>query len=115
MLSSTPTQFLTSYAFSFYCSLGCDCLEGFTGPICEFREDSRVVDDTCSLSCENNGVCRNGAKDVSFFEKFNLDMPDIHELHSNEFEHCVCPKGFVGLQCEAMVEVCPGGEHICMK
>lgn len=35
--------------------------------------------------------------------------------YSNDFEHCVCPKGFAGLQCEHMVDVCPGGEQICMN
>lgn len=27
----------------------------------------------------------------------------------------VCPKGYVGVQCEHMVDVCPGGEHVCMN
>lgn len=87
-------------------------------------------------SGEHNGVCRNGAKDVGFLKKFNMDMPKSNE----SFEHCtydglliewkptliyaqppflltegVCPKGYVGVQCEHMVDVCPGGEHVCMN
>lgn len=90
--------------------LGCECLDGFNGPICEFR-DSLMEDTECTLTCQNNGVCRNGAKDVGFLKKFNLDMP----TSSENFEHCVCPKGYVGVQCEHMVDVCPGGEHVCMN
>lgn len=90
--------------------LGCECLEGFNGPICEFR-DSLKEDTECKLKCQNNGVCRNGAKDVGFLKKFNMDMPTSTE----SFEHCVCPKGYVGVQCEHMVDVCPGGEHVCMN
>lgn len=90
--------------------LGCECLEGFNGPICEFR-DSMTKDTECDLKCEHNGVCRNGAKDVGFLKKFNMDMPKSNE----SFEHCVCPKGYVGVQCEHMVDVCPGGEHVCMN
>lgn len=35
--------------------------------------------------------------------------------YSEDFEHCVCPSGFAGLQCEYKVDVCPGGEHICLN
>ena len=94
--------------------LGCDCLDGFSGPICEFR-DSAVPEKDCKLTCQNNGVCRSGAKDVGFLKKFNLDMPNSDQAFSENFEHCVCPKGYVGLQCENQVMVCPGGEHVCMN
>jgi len=94
--------------------LGCDCLEGFSGPICEFR-DTVFQETTCDLQCENNGICRNGAKDISFLKKFNLDMPNTDVSYSDDFQHCVCPRGFVGLRCENQVLVCPGGEHVCMN
>jgi len=61
------------------------------------------------------GVCRNGAKDVGFLKKFKLGMTNVDLSYTDDFEHCVCPKGYVGLQCEHMVDVCPGGEHICMN
>jgi hypothetical protein len=96
--------------------LGCDCLEGFNGPICEFRDTEAGTQNTeCKLECKHNGVCRNGSKDVSFLKKFNVDMPELHTTATNTFEHCVCPKGYVGLQCEHMVDVCPGGDSICMN
>ena len=94
--------------------LGCDCLDGFNGPICEFR-DSVVQNKECNLKCENMGVCRNGAKEIGFLKKFNMDLPNVDLAYSDDFEHCTCPKGYVGLQCEHVVEVCPGGEHICMN
>lgn len=37
------------------------------------------------------------------------------EAYSEDFEHCVCPAGFAGLQCEFKVDVCPGGEHVCLN
>ncbi|CAB9507402.1 Notch ligand involved in the mediation of Notch signaling (By similarity) [Seminavis robusta] len=95
--------------------LGCDCLEGFNGPICEFRDSVNDNSEECKLTCKHNGVCRRGAKDVGFLKKFNVDMPNLEATASNNFEHCVCPKGYVGLQCEHRVEVCPGGESICMN
>ena len=34
--------------------------------------------------------------------------------HNKDFEHCVCPIGFVGLTCEFRLDICPGGTHACM-
>jgi hypothetical protein len=31
------------------------------------------------------------------------------------YEHCVCPEGFTGVQCEYEVETCENGEHNCLN
>jgi hypothetical protein len=70
----------------------------------------------CNLACRNNGVCRKGAKDVSMFNQFDvLALQEINQTYSDQFEHCVCPKGYVGLECEFEMELCPGNNHICMN
>jgi hypothetical protein len=38
----------------------------------------------------------------------------VNVTNDENFEHCVCPDGFLGLRCETPVETCPGGEHICL-
>lgn len=40
-------------------------------------------------------------------------MKDFNETHIN-FQHCVCPDGFFGVQCEHQLDVCPGGTHVCL-
>ena len=106
--------------------LGCNCLEGFVGPICEFEDkdlgSSSHLD--CNLPCENGGLCRKGAKDLSYLEQFGIEkllapnnakaVASFHTSFSDSGEHCVCPHGYVGLQCEYHVDVCPGAEHVCM-
>lgn len=38
----------------------------------------------------------------------------LDSQYNSNFEHCVCPVGFVGLACEFRLDVCPGGTHACM-
>lgn len=97
--------------------IGCDCLEGFHGPLCEFRDDEKNGDyEKCDLECENGGQCRKGAKDISFLDKFNLGpvAASLNMTHNQDFEHCVCREGFVGHKCEIPVEQCEGDKHICL-
>jgi hypothetical protein len=105
---------LDSLPFSSY--LGCDCPEDFTGPVCEFREQHEQDHAECNLQCQNNGICRKGAKDLSFLDKFGVSRRenDANEAHNEDFEHCACPIGYVGLTCEFRLDVCPGGTHVCM-
>jgi hypothetical protein len=41
-------------------------------------------------------------------------MSHFNSSHSGLFEHCVCPDGFFGIQCEHKLEICPGGDHVCL-
>jgi hypothetical protein len=71
------------------------------------------------LECQNDGICRKGAEDVSFLTKFGLDRSldqstTLSLGYNQDFEHCVCPRGYAGLQCEYKMEICPGREYVCM-
>lgn len=46
--------------------------------------------------------------------KFGNDLQHLNATHSQLFEHCVCPDGFFGIQCEHKIEICSGGEHVCL-
>lgn len=90
---------------------GCDCPAGFSGPICEFRDGQDVSE--CKLQCQNDGKCRSGKKDNKLFEQFGDELKKFNETH-RLWEHCVCPEGYFGIQCEHQLEICPGGEHVCL-
>jgi len=93
--------------------MGCNCPDGFTGPLCEFSIENMEYS-KCNLECQNGGICRKGAKDVSFLEKFGLHRDLLASRYDANFEHCVCPRGFVGITCEYEMEVCPGQNYVCM-
>ena len=102
--------------------LGCDCPDGYIGPICEFQ-DLKITPVECNLDCMNQGICRKGAKDVSNLEKYGILnrnrqrslQDDLGQQYNEDFEHCVCPIGYVGLQCEHQLDICPGGEYACLN
>jgi len=92
--------------------LGCNCPGAHFGPICEYHKQE---DGECSLKCQNDGQCRTGLKDNSLIEKLGKEMSAYNATkHSEVFEHCVCPSGFFGIQCEHKLEICPGGDHVCL-
>jgi hypothetical protein len=41
-------------------------------------------------------------------------MSSFNITQSQLFEHCVCADGYFGLQCEHKLEICPGGDHVCL-
>ena len=69
--------------------LGCDCPTGFHGPICEFKAAESTP--VCDLTCDNDGVCRSGAKDLSFLDKYGPALSLFNVSYNENFEHCVCP------------------------
>lgn len=105
-----------------YRHLGCDCPNGYVGPICEFK-DLQIEPEECKLSCMNDGICRKGVKDISNLKKYGIlnrnrnlnDADNLDVQYNDDFEHCVCPIGYVGLQCEHKLDICPGGEHACLN
>ncbi len=75
----------------------CHCDPGFVGLHCEYDESQF---EKCNLQCENGGVCNKGAKDVSEFIDFGVDVDAFLGGSNINGEHCVCPEGFTGVKCE---------------
>jgi len=86
--------------------LPCICLEGFSGPRCEFKGVDKKV---CSLACENNGHCFFGeTPETSPYDSFDISSPSLISGM-----HCKCPSGYAGFLCETAIEVCGNFEHHC--
>jgi hypothetical protein len=84
----------------------------------EDEEGKPIVDyfadeDPCDLQCKN-GLCRNGIKELGFLSGIATHTAHLNETSTEDFQHCVCPNGFVGLYCEHKVELCPMGERLCL-
>lgn len=69
----------------------------------------------CNLDCQNGGVCAHGAKELgSLYEVFG-DVSHLNVTHAeNEFAHCICKQGWIGIKCEQKVEVCGKDQHVCL-
>mmetsp|Transcript_30558 Transcript_30558/g.46603 ORF Transcript_30558/g.46603 Transcript_30558/m.46603 type:complete len:668 (-) Transcript_30558:86-2089(-) len=67
----------------------------------------------CNLQCMNGGVCNKGAKNLGAISHLSY-VEELSESYNDDFEHCVCQDGYVGLQCEHEIEICPSGTHVCM-
>lgn len=74
-----------------------------------------MTPEECTLECFNHGICRKGAKDLSILKNFGVHGRHLlDQAYDDNFEHCVCPGGYGGLQCEYKVDICPGQDHLCM-
>lgn len=113
-LCVTPTE-------SYYCyndgicssnSAGCDCRDGFSGPVCEYEEHKEPK---CSLKCQNGGLCKKGNKYISNVTQ-NPELSFLQTFSSENFgtEHCLCQEGYAGNMCETKVEVCGDDKHVCL-
>jgi hypothetical protein len=71
---------------------GCACPLGYHGPICEFKDtEQNGAYEKCNLVCQNDGLCRKGAKDMDFLDKFGASVSHLNISATEDFEHCVCP------------------------
>lgn len=80
------------------------------------QDDGQHLDhlDQCNLQCENFGICRKGSKDIGVISHIAAHVAELNQTYNDDFEHCVCRENFVGLRCEHEIEICPGGEHVCL-
>ncbi|GAX14340.1 Notch 1 [Fistulifera solaris] len=111
-------------------SQGCDCDNPFSGFSCEFVTQEATTNNTndespalpgdpedtteCDIDCQNGGVCRHGKKDLGILGNIAGNATHLNETHTEDYKHCVCPDGFVGLYCEEKAQLCGEGEHICL-
>jgi hypothetical protein len=90
----------------------CDCATGFRGPHCEFAV--QLYDNpACDLTCENGGVCNFGGGSSTPSGSGGSSGLLQKQEHGTSWgsrgeQHCLCPVGFAGVQCEHVVEVCSG-------
>jgi len=100
----------------------CDCPNGYTGDHCEFPPTQKTVAaikraTTCTKTvCQNGGRCQFGeTKDHGLLH--TMDNPDslshLVAPTSSDNEHCVCPEGYAGTNCEHQAVVCPHKKKIC--
>ena len=69
--------------------------------------DDNDGDVVCHLQCNNGGTCAKGVKDLGLLQDIVTNVTHLNETHDEElFEHCVCPEGWTGLQCDYQVEIC---------
>lgn len=77
---------------------------------------------TCRLQCKNGGHCRKGSKQdqhvQELVEKYGKQLDSMGGLemsYNKDFEHCACPSGFVGIECEYSMTQCGenGEDHPC--
>jgi hypothetical protein len=117
---------------------GCACQEHYRGFHCQFYvqnpaditdANKPVVSDTgnsdtpanpvsdlpeqvaCDLDCGEHGVCNIGVKDNSNLG-YAAFAPHLSETTTEDFRHCVCSEGWVGLFCDQEIQVCDGNVGI---
>ena len=55
-----------------------------------------------------------GVKDMEVIDNGGAELDGYNQTHTSTWEHCVCPEGYFGVQCEHELEICPGGDHVCL-
>lgn len=99
--------------------LGCKCPKGFRGFACEYwvgnanatypgspaPGQDEYIDSICDLDCGDHGKCKNGIKDISSLGTVARGNY-LNETFKDEFEHCICEPGYVGLECEHRIDTC---------
>jgi hypothetical protein len=92
----------------------CQCLEGFSGPHCEFVGSDVAQGMSCSLKCQNDGVCRIGADTWENLIQYNYDY-----IPQEQRQYCSCPNEYYGTLCEhgiqdsTNIEIC--GDRPCLN
>eukprot|EP00546_Thalassionema_frauenfeldii_P012970 CAMPEP_0178918764 /NCGR_PEP_ID=MMETSP0786-20121207/14008_1 /TAXON_ID=186022 /ORGANISM="Thalassionema frauenfeldii, Strain CCMP 1798" /LENGTH=318 /DNA_ID=CAMNT_0020592511 /DNA_START=41 /DNA_END=997 /DNA_ORIENTATION=+ len=114
----------------------CVCKAGYTGKYCELEVDSSPIqehvsnagnndtdiDDSdiaeaCTLKCNNGGFCTFGYRDPTVSELTGDSTLTAANVTMN-YQHCQCPSGTFGTNCENKVELCtrdsdPNPLHYC--
>jgi len=119
----------------------CTCPDEFHGAHCQFKvQDPEATTtalqgggnpvehtqapkhESCRLDCKNGGHCRKGSKQdahvqqlVSKYGKQLDALGGLNITYNQNFEHCACPDGFVGIECEYSMTECGdnGEDHPC--
>jgi hypothetical protein len=77
----------------------CECEPGFAGLHCEFYE-SEYDEAHCKLDCNGHGHCKKGAKDLSLYIEYGLDIDGFLGGSNVNGDHCICDEGYTGVNCE---------------
>lgn len=84
----------------------CDCLDGFSGNLCE-KEDLCI---TSKVTCQNGGICADGSCEcLEGFTGNNCEKTDLCITKNINCQNsgicnegvCECAEGFAGINCEA--------------
>jgi len=96
--------------------LPCDCEVGYTGNHCEVKEEIKKTDviETCDKKCQNGGNCFFGEHPLED-GKLKKETMDDKLSFLDDNQHCRCPDGYIGLNCEQRYQKCHSGEHFCLN
>lgn len=106
------TRLLPFQSATLFSLEGCQCKNNYHGPSCEYHPDQTAI--KCNLQCRNDGECRAGTKDTEYLKNFGAELNRYSNQTHRYWEHCVCPQGYFGIECEHQLEICPGGQHVCL-
>jgi len=96
----------------------CICPEGYVGAYCELSKNTPEVqallpndsDKECNIPCMNDGICALGRRPPTEVESelHPVFDPNYHGGKESTYfyEHCLCPDGYYGTQCESTYDLC---------